>query len=392
MRQHLCNIFLTMKYLALLCSIVITATAYSQNLVDAKFGKGIKFQPADSSFSIKFSARFQSLYVGNLNLDTDQYQDNFLIRRSRLKFDGYAHTPKLKYKLELAVSNRDNGRVTPESNLAANIVLDAVIKYNFLNNWEVWFGQTKLPGNRERVISSQKLQFVDRSQVNARFNIDRGMGVQLHNNHRIGSALIRQQFAVSFGEGRNRTAPNIGGYEYTARLEVLPFGAFTNKGDYFGSDLEREPSPKLSIGATYDQNNNTTRVSGFRGDFLSESKDQKVVFVDGMFKYDGFSSMFEYARKWTDGSPVVSDGAYYTGNGLSIQCGYLFQNNFEFAGRYTSINPEDLTNRSDFIEYTLGVSKYFVGHSLKIQSDLTYRDNDLSSNALIYRFQVELAL
>lgn len=381
-----------MKYLALLFVILLSSNAFSQNLVDAKFGKGIKFQTADSSFLVKFSARFQSLYVGNLNLDTDQYQDNALIRRSRLKFDGYAHTPKLKYKLELAVSNRDNGRISPENNSAANIVLDAVVKYNFMNNWEVWFGQTKLPGNRERVISSQNLQFVDRSQVNGRFNIDRGMGVQLHNNHKIGQALIREQFAVSFGEGRNRTAPNIGGYEYTARLEVLPFGAFTNKGDYFGSDLEREPSPKLSIAATYDQNNNTTRVSGFRGDYLSESKDQKVVFVDGMFKYDGFSTMFEYARKWTDGSPVVSDGAYYTGNGLNVQCGYLFKNNFEVAGRYTNITPEEETGRSEFTEYTLGVSKYIVGHSLKIQSDLTHRDNDLGNDALIYRFQVELAL
>lgn len=382
-----------MRHALLLIFIsVLSITSVAQNLVDAKFGKGIKFQPADSSFSVKFSARFQSLYVGEVNLDTDNYSDNFLIRRSRLKFDGYAHTPRLKYKLELAVSNRDNGRVAPESNLAANIVLDAVVKYNFLNNWEVWFGQTKLPGNRERVISSQNLQFVDRSQVNGRFNIDRGMGVQLHNKHKLGGTIIKEQFAVSFGEGRNRTADNIGGYEYTARMEVLPFGEFTNKGDYFGSDLEREPSPKLSIGATYDQNNNTTRVSGFRGDYLSESKDQKVVFVDGMFKYDGFSTMFEYARKWTDGSPVVADGSYYTGNGLNVQCGYLFKNNFEIAGRYTSINPEDVTNRTDFIEYTLGVSKYIVGHSLKVQSDVTYKDNDLRSDALIYRFQVELAL
>lgn len=381
-----------MRLTLLILFTLVSIQCFSQGTVDAKFGKGIKFQPEDSSFSVKFSARFQSLYVGNLNLDTDKFQDNFLIRRSRLKFDGFAHSPKIKYKLELAVSNRDNGKVVSENNLAANIVLDAVVKYNFTRNWEVWFGQTKLPGNRERVISSQKLQFVDRSEVNSRFNIDRGMGVQLRNHHNIGKALIREQFAVSFGEGRNRTAPNIGGYEYTARLEVLPFGAFTNKGDYFGSDLERESTPKLSIAATYDQNNNTSRVSGFRGDYLSELKDQKVVFVDGMFKYDGFSTMFEYARKWTDGSPVVSDGIYYTGTGLNVQCGYLFDNNFEIAGRYTSINPEDITNRTDYTEYTIGVSKYVVGHSLKIQSDLTHRDSDLGSDALIFRFQVEVAL
>lgn len=381
-----------MKYYIFFIILVSLPDSLLAQLVDVEFGQGIKISSADTSFKLEIHPRFQTLYEGELNQSTNSFNERFTIRRARLDFSGQLKDEKISFDLSLALSNEDIGPVTSENNLAANIVLDAVVKYNFLNNWEVWFGQTKLPGNRERVISSQKLQFVDRSQVNARFNIDRGMGVQLHNNHNIGSALIREQFAVSFGEGRNRTAPNIGGYEYTARLEVLPFGAFTSKGDYFGSDLEREPSPKLSIGATYDQNNNTTRVSGFRGEYLSESKDQKVVFVDGMFKYDGFSSMFEYARKWTDGSPVVSDGAYYTGNGLNIQCGYLFQNNFELAGRYTSINPEDLTNRSDFIEYTLGVSKYIVGHSLKIQSDFTYKDNDLGSDALIYRFQVEMAL
>lgn len=376
--------------LTIFCYVFLYSVGFAQD-ISSRIGGGIDFLPSDSSFKLNFTPRFQILYVGEIEPSIESYVDKLTIRRARLEFSGFVLDDKFCYELALALSNEDTGPASPENNLTANIVLDAVIKYNFINNWEVWFGQTKLPGNRERVISSQKLQFVDRSQVNAMYNIDRGMGVQLHNNHKIGQALIREQFAVSFGEGRNRTEPNIGGYEYTARLEVLPFGAFTNKGDYFGSDLEREPSPKLSIAATYDQNNNTTRVSGFTGDYLSESKDQKVVFVDGMFKYDGFSTMFEYARKWTDGSPVVSDGAYYTGNGLNVQCGYLFKNNFEVAGRYTNITPEEETGRSEFTEYTLGVSKYIVGHSLKVQSDLTYRD-DIGDDSLIYRFQVELSL
>ena len=58
-------------------------------------------------------------------------------------------------------------------------MLDAVVKYAFSKNQQIWFGQTKLPGNRERVISSMALQFVDRSNVNSKFNIDRDFGVQL---------------------------------------------------------------------------------------------------------------------------------------------------------------------------------------------------------------------
>ena len=37
-------------------------------------------------------------------------------------------------------------------------ILDAYLKWNFYKNFEIWAGQTKLRGNRERVISSQNLQ------------------------------------------------------------------------------------------------------------------------------------------------------------------------------------------------------------------------------------------
>jgi len=190
------------------------------------FGKGLKFDAKDSSFYIKAGFRFQTLYDGELNLETDKYQDNIMIRRARLKFDGFAYSPKLEYKIELAVSNRDNGRVAAEGNSAANIVLDAVLKYKFAPNWQLWVGQTKLPGNRERVISSQALQFVDRSQLNSKYNIDRGTGVQLHGKQKLGAVVVKEIGAISMGEGRNFTADNIGGYEFTGRLELLPFGEF----------------------------------------------------------------------------------------------------------------------------------------------------------------------
>lgn len=379
-----------LKYV-LIAFILFPLSIMAQDETSNTFGKGIKVLAQDSSFYLKFSARFQTLYDGQLNLETDEWSDKMMIRRSRLKFDGWAYDPRLTYKLELAISNRDNGKVAPESNLAANIVLDAVLKYKFSPGWELWFGQTKLPGNRERVISSQQLQFVDRSAVNGQYTIDRGTGIQLRHTHKIGNAIWKEIGSISMGEGRNLTISNIGGYEYTARVEFLPFGEFSGKGDYFGSDLKREKTPKLSIGVTYDQNNNAPREEGFSGEFFDQHKDLKTIFVDGMFKYRGFSTMFEYADKWTDGSPVVADGSFYTGKGLNVQSGYLFKNNFEIAGRYTTITPEEITGNEEFTELTLGVSKYFVGHGLKIQSDLSHIDNEFSDDKLRFRFQVELA-
>src|SRR5690606_35924018 len=105
---------------------------------------------------------------------------NFLIRRARLKFDGFAFSPKLVYKLEVGLSNRDISGTSVYTGNTPRYVMDAVLKWNFFENFELWAGQTKLPGNRERVISSANLETVDRSLVNSRFNIDRDMGMQLH--------------------------------------------------------------------------------------------------------------------------------------------------------------------------------------------------------------------
>ncbi|MFT6136696.1 MAG: hypothetical protein ACJAZM_003201, partial [Cyclobacteriaceae bacterium] len=233
----------------------------SQNLVNDKFGKGLTAISKDSTMYVKFGFRFQTLYAAKHNALNSTWEENFLVRRSRLKFDGWVFSPKVIYKLELGLSNRDtrSGRVD-ESGNTASLLLDAVVKWNFSPGWSLWFGQTKLPGNRERVISSQKLQFVDRSLVNGLFTLDRDIGVQLRHKSIIGKSVFNQAFAVSTGEGRDIIVANpLNGKQYTARVELLPFGEFTSKGDYFGTDLKRERSPKLSIGVTGDYNSNAVR-------------------------------------------------------------------------------------------------------------------------------------
>lgn len=366
---------------------------HSQDVTKNEFGKGITIIAADSSFSLKFSARIQSLYEVELNPSTGEYQDGFQIRRSRLKFDGFAYSQKLQYKIELAIANSDiaSGSI-PQSGNTSNIILDAYVKWNFAGKWSLWFGQAKLPGNRERVISSQALQFVDRSNVNARFNLDRDAGVQLLYN----SNNVNLIGSLSMGEGRNIIAENSGGYDYTLRAEYLPFGKFIDKGDYFSSDLVREPTPKLSIGVTGDFNDRATRERGQLGEFLPAQRDLATWFVDAHFKYRGFSSLLEYANRKAPDGPVIVDGegnfidAFYTGSGISWQAGYLFKNNFEIAARYTYVSPEAITLRNDNTQYTLGVSKYLVGHSLKVQSDVTLTREDMSDDLLMYRLQLEL--
>ena len=378
----------------------------AQDHTKNKFGKGIQIVAIDSSFSMKFSTRFQTLYQGQYDLTSDQWDDQMLIRRARLKFDGFVYNPAITYKVELGISNRDTGGGDiDEAGNTARIILDAVVKWKASKNWSIWFGQTKLPGNRERVVSSQKLQFVDRSLLNSRFNIDRDIGVQFRHTNKLGKiGVMEKMLSISMGEGRDIISNNTGGYDFTYRLEYLPFGKFESDGDYFGSDLKRESSPKLAFGLTYDVNKNAARQRGQLGSFVQDSNgnqfatDLSTIFFDAMFKYNGFSMMAEYADKSAsdDVFATLTGGStikYVTGDAINVQAGYLLKSNSELAIRYTSVKPDDLTfsGLREEKHYTLGFSKYIVGHSLKVQSDLSYLDRTGTSNRWVYRFQVEVS-
>lgn len=395
----------------LLIAVLISSLSFAQDVTNNKFGKGLYNVIAkDSSYSMKFDIRMQSLFIGEWNVNEDDGigagNAQFLIRRARLKFGGFAYSPRLKYKIELGLSNRDISGASSQTRGAPRVILDAVVKWNFYKNLSLWAGQTKLPGNRERVVSSANLQLVDRSLLNSNFNIDRDMGAQLRHHFKIGkNFIIREMVSVSQGEGRNVTEENLGGYEYTGRVEFLPFGKFAGKGDYVGGDLKREPKPKLSIAATYDHHDRAVRERGNQGSYLfidgSDDTffqtDITTIFVDADFKYQGFSFLGEYANRTAENEIVVNTDGTATGDVIRVgsaynaQAGYLLKNNWEVAGRYTLVDFDNISGRNDQTQYTLGVSKYFKGHKLKVQSDVSYLDidNDPDSN-LMYRLQIDL--
>lgn len=371
-----------------------------------KFGKGLfNLIGQDSTWTMKVGLRFQTLATSkwDVNNGLSNPESSMLIRRSRLKFDGFAFSPKLKYKVELGLSNRDQSGASEYTSNAPRYILDAVLKWNFSGNFVLWFGQTKLPGNRERVISSANLQQVDRSLLNSRFTIDRDMGVQLrHHFNLTDTFLVKEIFSIAQGEGRNITTGNLGGHQYTTRVELFPFGDFKSKGDYKGSDLKFEPSPKLSLGVAYDFNNNASKTRSNQGSYMTNdtgfySTNISTLFVDAMYKHQGFSLMAEYANRTADDAFAKnSDGSLtgdevQVGNGLNIQTGYLVSKTVELSGRYTNISlDKEITGKGSENQYTLGLSKYIAGHSLKVQTDLSYTDIGFKTNQLLYRVQIDI--
>ncbi|WZL88531.1 porin [Salinimicrobium sp. 3283s] len=388
-------------------AFLISLHVQGQDLTENTFGKGlVNVVAKDSSYSANFSLRMQSLFTSAWNISEDDgfgdVEANFLVRRARLKFQGFAYTPKLTYKLELGLSNRDISGASVYNGDTPRYILDAVVKWNFYENFELWAGQTKLPGNRERIISSGSLETVDRSLVNSRFNIDRDMGIQLH--HEIypgGNFIIREAISIAQGEGRNVTAGNIGGLQYTGRLELLPFGDFA---DYTGADFARETTPKLALGISYDYNNNAVRTRSNSGTYMLTDDgffetDITTFFVDAIFKYRGISAMAEYAHRAADeafarnADGTLTGDAVNIGSGFNVQAGYLFKNNIQLLGRYTTIDLDDQVTQLVEDQYTLGLSKYIVKHKLKVQTDINYTDLNLGlDDNLTYRLQFELHL
>ncbi|OAD46734.1 porin [Polaribacter atrinae] len=397
---------------ATLRKVVVTIILYTSLSMQAqetnapKFGKGLfNLVGKDSTFTMKVGLRFQTLATSQWDVSNglSNQESSMLIRRSRLKFDGFAYSPKLKYKVELGLSNRDQSGASEYTSNAPRYILDAVLKWNFSGNFVLWFGQTKLPGNRERVISSANLQMVDRSLLNSNFQIDRDIGIQLrHHFNLTDTFIVKEIFSIAQGEGRNITTGNIGGYQYTTKVELFPFGDFASKGDYAGSDLKFEKKPKLSLAIGYDFNNDASKTKSNQGSYMLNdtgfyATNISTLFLDAMYKHNGFSFMAEYAnRDAKDPFAKNSDGTLTgdkveVGNGLNLQSGYMLSKTIEVSGRYTNITlDKDVMGKGAENQYTLGVSKYISEHKLKVQTDLSYTDIGFNTNQLLFRLQVDI--
>ncbi|MGJ1283956.1 porin [Sphingobacterium spiritivorum] len=363
--------------------------------------KGIQFTSKDSLFYTNFRFRMQNRVKYTNTLDGEKNDEwEARVRRLRMRVDGYIYTPKISYSVQLAFTRGDQDF---DDSGIPNIVRDAVIFYNFSDDFYIGFGQNKLPGNRQRVNSSGQLQFAERSIVNANFSIDRDFGISANLSKKIGDMPFNLKAEISTGEGRAvNTTDN--GLAYTGRVEFLPFGQFTNSGDYSEGDLEREETPKLSIGGGYSFNNKTTRLSGQTGAFVKDAKDLSTLFADAIFKYNGFAYQVEYMKRNVD-NPFNQDlegkEVYvYKGYGINQQISYLFSKGYELAGRYTFVDPhKDIRPKEERTEILeAGLTKYMKAHRLKFQLNGNYLvkdgyyNNKMDDNKWGFTFQVELGI
>ena len=89
-----------LRYLLIVALFSFCYASKAQQVVDTKFGKGIfNVIAKDSSWSMKFATRMQFLSTSSLaanDPNSAEIEQNFLVRRARFKFNGFAFSPKLK--------------------------------------------------------------------------------------------------------------------------------------------------------------------------------------------------------------------------------------------------------------------------------------------------------
>lgn len=359
-----------------LFGIAAYAQAESDERPSISVDQGFSVEKKDK-FLLNLRFRMQSRFgfISTTPTDLTPLLWDTRIRRLRLRFDGYMINHKLGYYIQLSFSKADQDL---ENQAVPQTIRDGILYYTFNDRFYIGFGQSKLPGNRERVVSSGNLQFADRSIMNGRFTLDRDFGFFAYYNKPIGNSIVNLKGAITSGEGRNSSLSS-GGLSYTGRVEYLPFGSFKGNGDYSEGDLEHETTPKLSIAATYNYNDRALRSAGQLGNYLFEERTMEGFLADAMFKYAGWAWMTEYAQR-TAKNPILIDTAtgssqyIYVGNGMNTQLSYCFPSLWEIAGRYSYTRPfSEIASQTKLNETAIiGVTKYFNKHRIKAQMNVGY--------------------
>lgn len=336
--------------------------------------RGLTFNGRDGFTYLNVRFRLQEWAVfTSADNGSELARTQFAARRARLRMESVLWDPRLSVNVQLSFSRGDQD---PELPAVVNVIRDAVVRWRASNHLSLGFGQTKLPGNRQRINSSGEMEFADRSIVNGAFAVDRDVGFFANYEQHDQLLPVNVRLAVTSGEGRN---PSTGddGLAYTARVELLPLGNFTGGGDFFEADLAHEPRAKLSVAAAISRNDGAVRTGGQLGKSLFQPRGMTTAFVDALFKRKGFSLASEYARRMSP-NPITTNGTetrhILTGEGITAQAGFVLPSRFEPAFRFSQVSPHaDLAKLPDVErqrEFSAGLTRYLKGHRVKIQWEL----------------------
>jgi phosphate-selective porin OprO/OprP len=354
-------------------------------------GSGFTFESNDGNWSTELQWRAQLRATSPIDGDprslsafNQEDKVNFEARRLRMKIGGHGYQPWLQYYFEIDMQPFRDADDSVVSSSAQVIDWRAdIAKWSWGG---IRVGQWKVDLNRERVDSSGRQQFVERSIATRVFTIDRQVGIQLRGRAFAETrADLRWWTGVFNGEGKGTRNYN-SDLMYMARLQWNFLGRDLS---FRQTDVEYTDKPTGSLAiAGFTNTGVCTRWSssgcgsldGFQSPLTADPDqfDIDQTMQEFAFKYRGLSIQQEYHEKNIRDN---SDGSRHELTGGYMQAGYFFHNIFdavpaplEFALRFAEVNEPNSVDRSfenTRREYTLGANWFFNGHNNKLTVDLS---------------------
>ena len=151
---------------------------------------------------------------------------------------------ELTYEVQLSWAGPEAGASTQTPLEDALLTWDASKKGSF----KITIGQFKVPLGRQEMTSSGKLQFADRSLLNAEFTRGRDVGLQV--SGRLAQDKVEYFAGVFNGNSASRISNDNTKLQYNARVSFEPLG----KVSYSESAFEGWDKPLLAIAGQFENN------------------------------------------------------------------------------------------------------------------------------------------
>lgn len=264
------------------------------------------------------------------------------VHAAKLIFHGHVFSPKLTYHFQV---NFGEGRAVAEN---------MYLYYQPLRWLGLLVGQIEVPLNRQHITLEAYQQFVERSQVDRRFTLQRSVGLAVYLN------TVKRTVEWTSGVWRSPAAEPAAATlvpMLSTRLALSPTGPI----EYREGDLTSSPRPRLQVAlaGAYDPHAVTSTASGTSPE-VSELLQGVAEFT---LRFRGISVTGEgHLRHRGGAASRLSYGAF-------AQAGVLIGPPFvELVARYGWLGG-DMASGDIEREMTAGGSYYFHGHRFKIQGN-----------------------
>lgn len=361
-------------------------TTESKNTVNFELGKGLNFNFHDQ-YTFKLGGMMQP-HIAFQQFDNQQ-PDLFLnAKRTYFNLSGEAVKEKVTFLIQTDFS-------------LSSPLLDAWVAYQPFKPLKITFGQKQNIGNnREMLIMEDKLQFTDRGLLSNAYSASgREFGLFIESSFGSEKFEIQPKISVTSGDGRNSFGVDsrdvdLGGFKYSARLDVYPLGNFSKDNRDLIADLAHEEKLKFVLGGAASYNVGASdRVGEGHGNFMmydatgaNQLPDYRQVYYDVLIKWKGLSFLGEYViatATQLDGSFIDPAGVtpliptqiseyLALGRAYNLQLGYVTKSGYALDLRMENNTPEFETNANSLISpansYGVSFSKYFKQNDLKLQA------------------------